>query len=66
MYQHKQDLLDVQQAADRLSVSEKWIHRRIGEGDLPFDYFKVGKHLRFRPDDLDAYLASCRREAVAS
>lgn len=54
-----QQLLDVDAVATILSVSPKWVRRRIGDGDLPFPYLKVGRHLRFRPEDVEAYLAAC-------
>jgi excisionase family DNA binding protein len=66
MHEQNQDLLNIEPAAEILSVSEKWLRRRVGDGTLPFDYYKVGKHLRFRAHDLDTYLVQCRRQAVAS
>lgn len=66
MSKQLQDLLDIQQAAETLSVSEKWLRRRVSDGTLPFDYYKVGKHLRFRASDIHGYLDSCRRQAMAS
>jgi excisionase family DNA binding protein len=64
---HTKRLLDIELAAEKLSVNEKWLRRRVGDGTLPFDYYKVGKHLRFDEADVEAYLEQqCRREAVAS
>jgi len=58
--------LNVPEAADYIAVSPRWIRRRITERNLPFAYHKIGRHLRFRREDLDAYLASSRVEARAT
>lgn len=49
-------LIDVAGAAERLGTSERWVRRSIAERRLPF--VKVGRHVRFRPEDLDAYVQS--------
>lgn len=49
-------LLDVPAAAARLGVTERWIRRAVAERRLPF--VKVGRYVRFRPDDLDRYIAA--------
>lgn len=47
-------LLDIPAAAERLSVTERWIRRAVAERAIPF--VKVGRYVRFRPDDLDRYV----------
>jgi excisionase family DNA binding protein len=49
-------LLDPDAAAERLGVSVRWIRRAVAERRLPF--IKVGRFVRFRPADLDAYIAA--------
>ena len=55
-------LLDVDQAAERLGVSARFIRRLAYERRLT--HFKLGKLVRFDPDDLDAWLAQCRVERI--
>lgn len=52
--------LSVSEAAAYLNVPERFVRRLIAERRVPF--LKVGYHVRFRPEDLDAYLESCRIE----
>ena len=47
-------LLTVEQAAEYLTVSERFIRRIRYENRIPG--VKVGKHLRFRKEDLDRFL----------
>jgi len=47
-------LLDTTAAAERLGVTERWVRRAVAERRLPF--VKVGRYVRFRPDDLDRYI----------
>lgn len=49
-----ESLLDIPAAADRLGVSERWVRRAVSERHLPF--VKVGRFVRFRPEDLDRYI----------
>lgn len=55
-------LLDVDQAAERLGVSARFIRQLADERRLT--HFKLGKLVRFDPDDLDAWLAQCRVERI--
>jgi excisionase family DNA binding protein len=57
-------LLDCGQAAAYLNTSERHVRRLRAEERL--GYVKVGGKLRFSRDDLDAYIASNRFEAVAA
>ncbi|MDH3294410.1 MAG: helix-turn-helix domain-containing protein [Acidimicrobiia bacterium] len=55
-------LLDVGQAAERLGVTPRFVRRLVFERRLA--YIKVGKYVRFDLDDLEAWLASHRVEAL--
>lgn len=55
-------LLDVAGAAAYLGVSEVFIRRLVLERRVR--YFKVGKFVRFRPPDLDAFVEAGRRDPV--
>lgn len=55
-------LLDVDQAAERLGVSARFVRQLAYERRLT--HFKLGKLVRFDPDDLDAWLAQCRVERI--
>lgn len=57
----KSDLLCVDEAAHRLGVSPHTIYKRANSGKLAS--VKDGGRLLFRPEDLDAHIASCRRSA---
>jgi excisionase family DNA binding protein len=55
-------LLDVNQVADRMCVSPRFIRRLIEERRIPF--CKLGKFVRFDPSDIDAWVAARRVEAA--
>jgi excisionase family DNA binding protein len=55
-------LLDVAGAAAHLDVSEAFIRRIVLEKRVR--YYKVGKFVRFRPTDLDAFVEAGRTEPV--
>ncbi len=55
-------LLTVHEVAEFLKVPASWVYertRRRGRDRLP--YIKMGKYLRFRSRDLEAYLETLRR-----
>ena len=56
------DLLTVEQAADYLNITEHFVRRLIRERRIPF--LKVGRLVRLRRADIDAYLAGCAVPAV--
>ena len=56
------DLLTVEQAADYLNITAHSVHRLIRERRIPF--LKVGRLVRLRRTDLEAYLAGCAVPAV--
>ena len=54
-------LLTVEQAAERLGTSERFVRRLIAERRITF--IKLGRYVRFHPDDLAEYVAAHRVEA---
>lgn len=52
--------LTIPEASEYLNVSERFIRRLVAERRVP--YYKLGKFVRFRRRDLDAYLSSGRVE----
>ena len=56
------NLVDASQAAERLCTTERHVRRLYSERRLPF--VKVGKVVRFRPEDLDAFVEANRIGAV--
>ncbi len=56
------DLLDVAGAADHLGVSETFIRRLVLEKRVR--YYKVGKFVRFRIVDLEAFVDAGRIDPV--
>lgn len=61
-------LLNIRQVAKALNVSDKTVWRRIERRELAAR--RIGRHVKVRPEDLDAYVASLPeyepRSAVAS
>jgi len=55
-------LLDVAGAAAYLGVTEAFIRRLVLERRIR--YFKLGKFVRFKPADLDAFVSAGRRDPV--
>jgi excisionase family DNA binding protein len=56
-------LLNVDQAAERLGTSPRFIRRLIAERRIAFS--KVGKHVRIDSADLDAFVVAGRVEVGA-
>lgn len=48
------DLMDIQQLADRLGVGVRYVRRLVAERRVP--YIKLGHLLRFDPADIDAWI----------
>ncbi|MDQ6946465.1 MAG: helix-turn-helix domain-containing protein [Actinomycetota bacterium] len=55
-------LLDVTGAAAYLGVTDAFVRRLVLEKRVR--YFKVGKFVRFRPVDLDAFVEAGRQDPV--
>ncbi|GIL30440.1 helix-turn-helix domain-containing protein [Actinocatenispora comari] len=58
----KQRFLDVQQAAERLNKTERFVRRLIEERRIA--YFKFGRAVRIGEDDLEQFIAAGRVEPV--
>jgi excisionase family DNA binding protein len=56
-------LLTVDQAAEAMGTSTRFIRRLIAERRIP--YIKVGRHVRIAQSDLINYVAAGRVEASA-
>jgi excisionase family DNA binding protein len=54
-------LLSVEQAAERLGTSERFVRRLIAERRIA--YTKLGRHVRIAIRDLDAFILAGRVEA---
>jgi excisionase family DNA binding protein len=52
--------LSIPEAAEFLNVTDRWVRRAVRERRIP--YLKVGRHVRFLVEDLQAYLAQSRVE----
>ena len=55
-------LLTVDEAAERLGTSTRFVRRLIFERRIAF--VKVGRHVRIAPADLDAFVAAGRVDAI--
>ncbi len=53
-------LLDINQAAERLNVSPRFIRRLIEQRRI--DHLKIGKFIRFEPADLEVWIEHHRVE----
>ena len=53
-------LIDIDQAAQRLGVTVRFMRRLIDERRIP--YHKIGKYVRFDPADLDRFAMQGRVE----
>lgn len=57
-------LLTVDDLKKIFKVPSSWVYGRIHRGELPFPYLKVGRYVRFRTSDVEAYLESATRHPV--
>ena len=55
-------LLSVEQAAERLGTSARFVRRLVFERRIA--YRKLGRYVRFHPDDLAEYVAAHRVEVA--
>jgi excisionase family DNA binding protein len=51
-------LLGIDELAERLGVSARFVRRLVEERRIPF--LKIGKFVRFDPDDVDRWISSQR------
>lgn len=59
-------LLNVKEAAEILGVKPSWIYGNVHQGTLPFPAVYVGRYLRFKQSDVQAYIETQTRAASAS
>jgi excisionase family DNA binding protein len=57
-------LLSVEQAAERLGTSVRFVRRLVAERRIA--YVKVGRHVRLDPTDVEAFIAASRVEIRSS
>ena len=57
-------LLTVEEAADRLGTSVRFVRRLVAERRIA--YVKVGRHVRLDPADMEAFIAASRVEVGPS
>ena len=57
-------LLTVEEAADRLGTSVRFVRRLVAERRIA--YVKVGRHVRLDPTDVEAFVAARRVEVRPS
>jgi excisionase family DNA binding protein len=55
-------MLTVEQAAQRLGTPVRFVRRLVAERRIR--YYKVGKYVRFHPDDITAYIRQGRVDAI--
>lgn len=60
---HRRPMLGINELAERLGTTERFVRRLVCERRIPFH--KVGKFVRFDQDDVDEWLAEARVEARA-
>ena len=53
-------LIDIDQAAERLGVTVRFMRRLVDERRIPFH--KIGRYVRFDPADLDHFVLEGRVE----
>ena len=58
--------LNIEQVAAILGVPKSFIYRRTarGHGD-PIPHYRIGSHLRFKPDDIEEWIESHRHDPEA-
>ena len=56
-----QEFLTLAELAQRLNMKPKTLYIRVSEGDLP--YYRIGRLIRFRRDEIDRWLESQRAGA---
>jgi excisionase family DNA binding protein len=54
----EKELFTVKGVAKRLIISERTVYNKISNGTFPIKFIRIGRLLRFRTKDIDAYLES--------
>jgi excisionase family DNA binding protein len=59
---HAQRLLDVNEVADRMGVTVRFVRRLVAQRRLP--YRKLGKFVRFEPTEVEDWLEARRVDPI--
>lgn len=54
-------LLSVPQVAQRLGVPASWVYAQVESPNSELPYIRVGRYIRFEPEDIEGYIAARRR-----
>jgi len=54
----EKELLTVKGVARRLIISKRTVYNKVSSGTFPIKPMRIGRLLRFRSKDVDAYLDS--------
>lgn len=57
-------MLSVKDVAKQLNVSERFVYKLSETGKIVC--YKIGSAKRFKPEDIDTFLQSCRGQAAPS
>ena len=58
------ELLTIEEAADRLKMSVRYLRRAVAERRIPFH--RLGRSIRFDPGDLAAFVQANRVEPITA
>lgn len=58
------ELLTIEQAAQRINMSARYVRRLVAEREIPV--YRFGRSVRINPDDLAGFMASSRIEPITS
>jgi len=61
--QQERRLLTVSEVAAYLSIKEKTVYAKAAAGEIP--HYKINYLIRFRLDEIDAWLGGCRQDKKA-
>jgi len=56
--EQEKKLLTIAEVAAYLSIKQKTIYAKVESGEIP--HYRIGRLIRFRLDDIDAWLMGCR------
>jgi excisionase family DNA binding protein len=56
------EFLDIQDLSECLSIKRSTLYVKVESGEIP--HYKVGRLIRFKKSDLDAWIESHRRERI--
>jgi excisionase family DNA binding protein len=56
------DILTVEETADRMNMSVRYVRRLVADRQIPFH--RIGRAIRITATDVDAFLASTRVEPI--